>query len=153
MLGDKPLYRWILDSLLRSAAVDRIVINTDAIDLLLDDQFPIDNRIELRPRATELCGDFVSMNRVIEDDVKYCGEGVFLMTHTTNPFISTETIEKGIDLYQMNLKAYDSAFSVTERRARFYDEKACAINHDPNNLVRTQDLPPYFEENSCLYVF
>jgi CMP-N-acetylneuraminic acid synthetase len=27
------------------------------------------------------------------------------------------------------------------------------VNHDPQNLVRTQDLPPYFEENSNLYLF
>ena len=27
------------------------------------------------------------------------------------------------------------------------------LNHDPSVLLRTQDLPPVFEENSCLYVF
>ena len=28
-----------------------------------------------------------------------------------------------------------------------------AVNHDPDNLIRTQDLEPWFEENSNLYVF
>ena len=27
------------------------------------------------------------------------------------------------------------------------------MNHDPQELLRTQDLPPVFEENSCLYIF
>ena len=27
------------------------------------------------------------------------------------------------------------------------------MNHDPNVLLRTQDLPPMFLENSCLYIF
>jgi N-acylneuraminate cytidylyltransferase len=27
------------------------------------------------------------------------------------------------------------------------------INHDPDNLIRTQDLDPIYEENSCLYLF
>jgi CMP-N-acetylneuraminic acid synthetase len=27
------------------------------------------------------------------------------------------------------------------------------MNHDPNVLLRTQDLPPVFEENSNLYLF
>ncbi|MFZ3070830.1 MAG: acylneuraminate cytidylyltransferase family protein, partial [Anaerolineaceae bacterium] len=28
-----------------------------------------------------------------------------------------------------------------------------AINHNPAVLLRTQDLPPVYEENSCLYLF
>ena len=27
------------------------------------------------------------------------------------------------------------------------------MNHDPDNLLRTQDLEPWFEENSNLYIF
>lgn len=25
------------------------------------------------------------------------------------------------------------------------------VNHNPNTLLRTQDLPPIYEENSCMY--
>ena len=28
-----------------------------------------------------------------------------------------------------------------------------ALNHDPRVLLRTQDLEPVYEENSCLYLF
>ena len=28
-----------------------------------------------------------------------------------------------------------------------------AVNHDPNVLLRTQDLPPIYEENSNMYIF
>jgi len=28
-----------------------------------------------------------------------------------------------------------------------------AVNHNPAVLLRTQDLPPIFEENSCIYLF
>jgi CMP-N-acetylneuraminic acid synthetase len=27
------------------------------------------------------------------------------------------------------------------------------VNHNPNILLRTQDLPPIYEENSCIYIF
>ena len=30
---------------------------------------------------------------------------------------------------------------------------ARAINHNPAILLRTQDLPPIYMENSCIYVF
>ena len=38
-------------------------------------------------------------------------------------------------------------------QTRFYDKNVHAINHDPDNLIRTQDLEPWFEENSCFYLF
>jgi CMP-N-acetylneuraminic acid synthetase len=49
--------------------------------------------------------------------------------------------------------AADSLFSVTRHQTRFYRADGAPINHDPDNLVRTQDLEPWFEENSCLYLF
>ncbi len=54
---------------------------------------------------------------------------------------------------QANYPAYDSLFSVTKVQRRLYDSLARAINHNPNILLQTQDLPPVFEENSCIYIF
>ena len=48
---------------------------------------------------------------------------------------------------------YDSLFSVTRKQVRYWDELARPLNHNPNILLRTQDLPPVFEENSCMYLF
>ncbi|MGH7214828.1 MAG: acylneuraminate cytidylyltransferase family protein, partial [Tepidisphaeraceae bacterium] len=36
---------------------------------------------------------------------------------------------------------------------RLWDQLGRAINHNPAILLRTQDLPPVYEENSCLYLF
>jgi CMP-N-acetylneuraminic acid synthetase len=42
---------------------------------------------------------------------------------------------------------------VTRLQTRLYDRNGSAINHDPSMLIQTQDLPPVYEENSCLYIF
>jgi len=42
---------------------------------------------------------------------------------------------------------------VTRLQTRLWDANGHAINHDPNILLQTQDLPPVYEENSCLYIF
>jgi len=34
-----------------------------------------------------------------------------------------------------------------------WDANTKPVNHDPNILLQTQDLPPIFEENSCIYLF
>ena len=48
---------------------------------------------------------------------------------------------------------HDSLFSVTRLQTRLWNAEGEPINHDRNVLARTQDLPPVFEENSCLYLF
>jgi CMP-N-acetylneuraminic acid synthetase len=42
---------------------------------------------------------------------------------------------------------------VTPIQVRLWSSEGKPINHDPKVLLRTQDLPPVYEENSCLYLF
>jgi CMP-N-acetylneuraminic acid synthetase len=77
------------------------------------------------------------------------------MTHTTNPLLGAGTITRAIEAFAAERAAgrADSLFTVNRFQTRFYDAAGQAINHDPANLVRTQDLEPWFEENSNLYLF
>jgi CMP-N-acetylneuraminic acid synthetase len=152
-IAGRPLYQWILDTLLNSNSIVRIIINTDAPFEQFGD-YVNHPRILLRNRSVNLRGDEVSMNLIIKEDLNFADTENIIMTHTTNPLITTETIELALGTYESNLaKNYDSLFSVTKIQGRFYDAEAKAVNHDPNNLIRTQDLNPFFLENSCLYVF
>lgn len=151
----KPLFRWILDSLLAVKEIDQIVINTDAREILAENGLVDTDRILIRDRKSELCGDEVSMNLVLADDVANITADVYLMTHTTNPLLSSETIKQAIKQYNHELSSgtADSLFTVNKIQTRFYTGKCEPINHDPNNLIPTQELEPWFEENSNLYLF
>ena len=48
---------------------------------------------------------------------------------------------------------YDSLFGVTRIATRLWDVLGRPINHNPAILLQTQDLPPVYEENSCMYIF
>jgi len=96
----------------------------------------------------------VSMNKIIEDDILSDDNKIFLMTHTTNPLISKKTLSNAIDIFlNRDKNQFDSLYSATKFQGRFYYEGSIAINHNPNELLRTQDLPPVYLENSCLYLF
>ncbi|MGO4840831.1 acylneuraminate cytidylyltransferase family protein, partial [Rhizobiaceae sp. 2RAB30] len=86
-------------------------------------------------------------------DVRTVEADLYLQTHATNPLLKPETVGRAIDTFLENYPIYDSLFSVTRVQTRFYDSLARAINHNPNILIRTQDLPPLYEENSCIYIF
>jgi CMP-N-acetylneuraminic acid synthetase len=150
----KPLFRWILDSLLAVPEIEKVVINTDARGILADNGLADTDRILVRDRRSELCGDFVSMNKVLADDVADVPADLYLMTHTTNPLLSPLTIARALLAFeQARAKGADSLFTVNRFQTRFYRTNGSAVNHDPNNLIRTQDLEPWFEENSNLYLF
>lgn len=153
-LMGKPLFQWILEALLDLDEIDRVIINTDAIEILNKYDIIQQDRVELRERPEDIRGDFVSMNKVIEDDLKSSNADHFLMTHTTNPLISVGTIRGGIEKYKKSIQSgFDSLFSVNKFQSRFYDKDLKPINHNPEKLIRTQDLDPVYEENSCLYFF
>ena len=150
----KPLFRWILDSLLAVDEIDCIVINTDARRILAAHGLTDSKRILIRDRRSELCGDLVSMNKVLEDDINCVDANTYIMTHTTNPLISSNTLIEAIKTYKKGItNDKDSLFSVNKFQTRFYKDSGEPVNHDPNNLLRTQDLEPWYEENSNLYLF
>ena len=153
--GGKPLFKWVLDTLLSVAEIDLIVINTDARNILAEYGLIDNERILIRDRPKEICGDLISMNLIIKDDIKNIDSDIYLMTHTTNPFLSRHSVQAAIEKFQITVKAgvADSLFTVNKVQDRFYDVDVLPINHDPANLIRTQDLDPWYQENSNLYLF
>jgi CMP-N-acetylneuraminic acid synthetase len=151
-LAGKPLFKWILDELLAVEEIDTVVINTDARNILEENGLVETQRVKIRDRRPELCGDTVSMNLILADDIEAVQADTYIMTHTTNPLISAKTIKEGLQKFQSDT-FHDSLFTVNKIQTRFYREDGSAVNHDPDNLIRTQDLEPWFEENSCLFYF
>ena len=157
-IAGKPLFRWILDTMLAVQEIDQVVINTDARETLADNGLKhgdADGRIVIRDRKPEICGDFVSMNLVLGDDIDNTSSDYYLMTHTTNPLLRSHTIKTIIDRFieAEEKDGKDSLFTINRHQTRFYTPEGEPINHDPDNLIRTQDLPPYLEENSVCYLF
>ena len=148
----KPLYHWTILSLQKSRYVEHIVVNTDSQEIAENIRQSFD-RVKIIDRPSEIRGDFVSMNTIIAHDLSQSPGKHFLQTHSTNPLLNAETIDAAIELYFHNLEMYDSLFTVTRHNARFYWSDGSPINHNPQEMLRTQDLPPIFEENSNLYVF
>jgi CMP-N-acetylneuraminic acid synthetase len=148
----RPLYHWVVAALAACPRVAEIVVDTDSAAIAADlaRNFPAVRVLE-RPEA--LRGGDVPMNEIIVHDVTVIGAELYLQTHSTNPLLDPATIERAIGRFLDERPAIDSLFGVTRLRTRLWDERGHPLNHDPNRLLRTQDLPPVFEENSCLYLF
>lgn len=150
---DRPLYHWILNVLLKSIYITRVIINTDSQLIIQDVQKHFRNNVVIINRPIKIQGDFIPMNGIIAYDLSQIEGEHFLQTHSTNPLLTTKTIDKAIECYFNNLYLYDSLFSVTRIQTRLYWKDGQPINHNPAELLRTQDLEPVFEENSNIYIF
>lgn len=152
VVGDRPLHNVLVNKLRNASFVGSVYINTDSQRIL--EYYKDDSRVTLIERKREVVGDFVSMNEVIKSSLEIIEEEIVMQTHSTNPLVSEETFERAVKIYFDQIeRGYDSLMSVNKYYKRFFDKDFRPINHDPNKLLRTQDLDPLLVENSCIYLF
>lgn len=147
----KPLFHYILESLSKSKYIDEIIINTDSQKIAKNAKDFFNVTIHMRPDYL-LKIDSNEANLIIEDDISKIDCEYFIQTHSTNPLLKTNSIDKSIEAF-FNQQECDSLFSVTPYQNRLFFENGDPVNHNPNQLIKTQDLPYLYEENSCIYIF
>jgi CMP-N-acetylneuraminic acid synthetase len=151
-LGGAPLYFHIIRTLLECPEISRVVVDTDSSPVMdgMREHFP---QVLVLERPQNLRADETAMNEVLIYDTSQVESDFYLQTHSTCPLLRPETISRAIQTFLANYPAYDSLFGVTRVQTRLWDELGRAVNHNPAILLQTQDLPPIYEENSCLYIF
>jgi CMP-N-acetylneuraminic acid synthetase len=150
-LGGRPLFHHILATLLACPRITETVIDTDS-DLIREDAARSFPEVEVLDRPPHLRGGMVSMNDVLLNDVRRIDADLYLQTHSTNPLVRGESVTRAIDAFVGDGR-HDSLFSVSRLQTRLWSAEGKPVNHNRNVLARTQDLPPIYEENSCIYLF
>jgi CMP-N-acetylneuraminic acid synthetase len=152
ILADKPLYAHIIEVLLKCPEIAGVVVDTDSPVIMqgLKETYP---QVTVLERPEELRDGMIPMNEILLYDTVQVEADYYLQTHSTNPLLRSETISQAIQAFLAQRDLYDSLYSVTRLQTRLYWQDGSAVNHNPRELLRTQDLPPIFEENSCIYLF
>ncbi len=149
-IAGKPLFHWVTKTLLDTSRVDLVVVDTDSdeIEIAVTSAFP-DVRVHRRPE--HLHGDIVSMHDIVANVVESLSHDIVLQTHSTNPLLTAATVDRAIEAF-LDSDEYDSLMSVTALQTRLFFEDGRPVNHQPGELIRTQDLSPILEENSNIYI-
>ena len=151
-LAGKPLFHHIIETLLAVPEIETVMVDTDS-EPVMDGVRRFFPTVKLIQRPDHLRADDVPMNDILLHDTAQVQADFYLQTHSTNPLLKPETVSNGIQKFFSEYPKYDSLFSVTRLQTRLYFQDGRAINHNPLELIQTQDLPPVYEENSCLYLF
>ncbi len=142
----KPLCCYILSTLLEVDGIDEVYVycsNPDICDF-------IPEGVKYLRRSESLDQDTTKMNEVLKAFAADVPANVYVMTHTTAPFISKESIEKGLSAVVSG--EYDSSFAA-KKLQDFLWKDGKPFNYELDNIPRTQDLPPLFEETSGFYIY
>jgi CMP-N-acetylneuraminic acid synthetase len=150
ILGGKRLYEYILSTLLECPLVNNVVVSTN--DMRISSELKHLEDVRILDRPSNLAKRDSSMNLVIDDVLGKVSGRFFVQVHATSPFLSSQTLGKGIRTF-LSGDPLSSCFSATEIHGRLWSTDGKALNHDPLNLVPTQDLTPVLLENSAFYIF
>ncbi|MBQ9229388.1 MAG: acylneuraminate cytidylyltransferase family protein [Eubacterium sp.] len=142
----KPLCYYILKTLLSIETIDDVYVycsNEDIINYIPDG-------VKFLKRSTVLDTNTASMTDVLKAFAKDVTADVYVMTHTTAPFISAESIQEGVNAVISG--EYDSSFAA-KKLQDFLWQDGKPFNYDLDNIPRTQDLKPLYEETSGFYIY
>ena len=145
-INNKPLYKYILNTLIKSSNIKKIIISTD-----YNLKIKKNKKIKILTRPKNLRGN-CNMNLVIEHVLNKVDGKYFLQTHATSPLLKIVTLDNAIKYY-FSQKIYDSVFSVTNTKKRLWSFKNKPLNHEVNHSPTTQNLKSIYEENSGFYIF
>lgn len=148
----KPLFHHIIEMLLGCPSISSVVIDTDSKTIMNDTQTHFPTVVVLE-RPPHLQDPHKSMNDVLLNTIENIDGEFFLQTHSTNPLLDGGSVESAIAAFFKDYPAKDSLFSVTRHQSRYWDISGKPVNHDLGELLRTQDMEPLLEENSCIYLF
>ena len=142
----KPLCTYILQTLLSIDAIDEVYVycSNEAIKEYLP------QGVKYLKRSKSLDTDTTKMNEVLKAFAEEVPSDVYVMTHTTAPFISKESIEKGIAAVTGGMN--DSSFAARKLQD-FLWKDGRPFNYSLEAIPRTQDLPPLYQETSGFYIY
>ena len=146
MLGDKPLLRYILDTLVKVKRIDEVYVYCSSEDII--SYLPEEVKFLKRPEFLDR--DETLGKEIYEEFTKTVDADVYILAHTTSPFMKVETVENALS--KILDEDYDSAFSA-EKIQTFVWYKGKTLNYDLKEIPRTQTIEPIYVETSAFFMF
>ncbi|MBN1932350.1 MAG: acylneuraminate cytidylyltransferase family protein [Desulfobacterales bacterium] len=147
ILNGKPLYRYMLEHILKADCFDAVYVDTDSIELI---EYIEKVGIGHIGRLSWLAEDGANGNDLLVHHVKILpGYDCYFQLFITAPFLSDASIKKCHSIL-MNSEEYDSVFTATEEVGWFW-LNGQPVNFRPGILPRSQDAPKVIKETTGLY--
>ena len=139
-LGDRPLCRHMLDTLMEVHGINDIYVFCSDDSIL--EYVPM--QVKFLKREKELDTFTAKHYDIVNSFVSKVNADIYINAHVTNPFIKSETIQKGLN--KLLAGECDSVCAVSELREHLWCNGK-PFNFSYDNPPRTQDLVPFYAES------
>lgn len=145
-LGNKSLMCYILDTLTQVSHIDEIYAYCSSEEIIPY----LPKNVKFLKRPNFLDRDETLGKEIYEEFTKTIDADVYILAHTTSPFIKVETIENALS--KIVNEDYDSAFSCEKIQTfAWYNNKP--LNYNLKEIPRTQTITPIYIETSAFFMF
>lgn len=146
LLGGKPMMCYLLETLVKVPSIDEVYVycSSEEVRPLLP------AGVKLLLRDTALDSDMALGEQIYDAFVREVDADVYMLAHTTSPFIKAETIGTAIE--EVLQGRHDSAFSA-QKIQTFAWYNGSPLNYSPTSIPRTQTIEPVYIETSAFYIF
>ena len=128
--------------------IDEVVVSSDSDEML---NLATSLKVNAMKRLPEFCTDSIEMKKVYKHLAENIDTDHVIYLHVTSPLLKCETLQKGIEIYRNMPEEYSSLASVEHiMKYIWFEEKA--INYDPKNHPRSQDLDKYYVLNFAINI-
>lgn len=145
-LGDKLLMCYVLETLAKAKGVDEVYCYCSNEDV----KKYLPEGVKFLKRPEFLDRDETLGKEIYEEFTKTIDADIYVLAHTTSPFMKKETFENALD--KIVNGDYDSAFSV-EKIQTFAWYCGKPLNYELKEIPRTQTIEPVFVETSAFFMF
>ena len=142
-----PLVTLFLKTLIKSKEIDEIYVFCSD-EKIKEYLIP---GVKFLKRPEFLDTNKATANDLIREFMKMVDASVYAMCNCTSPFVTIEHIDEC--LKAVKSQKFDSSFTGEELHKLLWKDNKEALNFDPTNVPRTQDLEPLYSETTAIYVF
>ena len=146
LLGDKPLLQYILETLTNVGNIDEVYVYCSSEEII-----PLlPKGVKFLKRSEKLDRDETLGKEIYDAFVEDVDADIYMLAHTTSPFISAATIENAVE--KVRCGEYDSSFSA-QKIQTFAWYQGEPLNYELKAVPRTQTIEPVYFETSAFYIF
>ncbi len=146
LLGGKPLLSYILETLAKVSGIDEVYVYCSSKEVVKY----LPEGVKFLKRPESLDRDETLGKEIYEEFTKTVDADIYVLAHTTSPFIKKETFENALS--KIKNEGHDSAFSA-EKIQTFAWYNGKPLNYDLKEIPRTQTIEPVYVETSAFFMF
>jgi len=146
ILNGKPLFMYTLEKLCECEFIDEVYLDSESNDIL--DYAPYLQYIPLK-REPELANNKTDGHQLFYNEVRQVEADIYIQILATSPFISKDTIKKGIEILKTH-NEYDSV--VLMKKDKEYLWKDGQPLYDKYHIPNSNMLPDTIIESMGLYI-